>query len=106
MTGQDARNLLSTHLPLGTVVIMVLWAVGMGWWWSSQIELVRARIAALEIHALQVDRVDESRNSHEVRITILEQIAGRVRDDLAEIKDMLQGKRSGNAAPLRSPQQQ
>lgn len=93
------RDLINAPIPLSVVAFLMIQTAGFVWWGASATNHMDRRIAALEMIAIQADKVTQSRNGHEGRIIVLEQMAVRVRDDLAEIKVMLRGTKTGDMRP-------
>lgn len=85
------RDILSAPIPLSVVLFLIMQTTGFVWWGSTQINIISARISALEMITIQMDKSMQARNSHEGRIIVLEQMAQRVRDDLSEIKVLIRG---------------
>ena len=88
---QAMKDILSAPIPLSVVAFLILQTMGFVWWGTNVVNGMAARIAAVEVSINQQQKVDENNSSHEGRIIVLEQLADRVRDDLAEIKALIRG---------------
>lgn len=86
------KDVLSAPIPLSVVVFLIAQTMGFVWWGSNELNGISSRISSLEASIVQLNKLDEGRSSHEGRIIVLEQVAVRVRDDLAEIKNILRNR--------------
>ena len=73
---------LDKKVPIGLIVGLVLQTIVLTAWGTSKFEGLDNRVSNLE-------KSDDNQQSHENRITILEQQFGYIRADLAEIKTLL-----------------
>lgn len=92
---QSIKDILSAPIPLSVVAFLVLQTMGFVWWASAQMNAVNIHLANIDMKVEQLEKGQLSVTSHEGRIIVLEQIAGRVRDDLQEIKVILRGNKQG-----------
>lgn len=88
---QSIKDILSAPIPLSVVAFLVVQTMGFVWWASAQMSAVNIHNASIDMRLDQVEKAQAAITSHEGRIIVLEQIAGRVRDDLQEIKVILRG---------------
>lgn len=73
---------LDKKVPIGLFVGFIVQTIVITAWFTSKFENVDNRISNLE-------KSDNSQQTHENRITILEQQFSYIRSDLAEIKTLL-----------------
>ena len=78
------QSLLHQSLPLPFVAVLVLQTAGFVWIGSDKLTNINMRLATLE-------KVVEAQVGQRDRIIILEQGMNGIREDLVEIKDILQG---------------
>lgn len=92
---QNIKDILSAPIPLSVVFFLILQTMGFVWWASAQVNDINLRIAQLHSSVVGIEKSVSAVSSHEGRIIVLEQLAGRVRDDLQEIKVILRGEKQG-----------
>lgn len=88
------HSLLQQSLPLPFVAVLVLQTAGFVWLGSDKFNAINTRLALLE-------KVVEAQVGQKDRIIILEQGMAAIKDDLAEIKQILrnQGRRFDYVMP-------
>jgi len=89
------KDILSAPIPLSVVLFLIVQTMAFVWWASAQMAAVNLHMASIDMKVEQIEKAQGSVVSHEGRIIVLEQIAGRVRDDLQEIKVILRGEKQG-----------
>lgn len=80
---------LDKKVPIGIILALfgqTLFFTYTGTAWKVDID---SRLAALE-------RSDGVQSTHETRITVIEQGINRIREDLAEIKELIRGRQTGS----------
>lgn len=73
---------LDKRVPLTLIVTLIIQTVVITAYGASQFSSIDSRISSLE-------KSDKSQESHERRLTVLEEKFSFIRDDLGEIKDLL-----------------
>ena len=74
---------LDKKVPLGLILGLLVQTAVIVSWGSAKFENYEGRIANLE-------KSDDAQQTYERRITVLEEKFNYIRDDLTEIKDLLQ----------------
>lgn len=74
---------LDKKVPIGLIIALMVQTVVITSWGSAKFENYEGRIANLE-------KSDDAQQTYERRITVLEEKFNYIRDDLAEIKALLQ----------------
>ena len=83
MTRDDISWHLDKKVPLGLILALLVQTVVITSWGSAKFENYEGRIMNLE-------KNDDAQQAYERRITVLEEKFNYIRDDLTEIKDLLQ----------------
>lgn len=83
MTKDDASWHLDKKVPIGLILALLVQTVVITSWGSAKFENYEGRITSLE-------KSDGAQQTYERRITVLEEKFNYIRDDLSEIKSLLQ----------------
>ena len=83
MTRDDISWHLDKKVPLGLILALLVQTVVITSWGSAKFENYEGRIMNLE-------KNDDAQQAYERRITVLEEKFNYIRDDLSEIKSLLQ----------------
>jgi hypothetical protein len=83
MTRDDISWHLDKKVPIGLILALLVQTLVITSWGSAKFENYENRIASLE-------ESDDAQQAYERRITVLEEKFNYIRDDLTEIKELLQ----------------
>lgn len=83
MIKDEASWHLDKKVPIGLIIALMVQTIVITSWGSAKFENYEGRIANLE-------KSDDAQQTYERRITVLEEKFNYIRDDLAEIKALLQ----------------
>lgn len=83
MTRDDFSWHLDKKVPLGLILALLVQTAVITSWGSAKFENYENRITSLE-------ESDDAQQAYERRITVLEEKFNYIRDDLTEIKELLQ----------------